>query len=103
MDKPVAPYLIAIAAGDIAFQELGPRTGVYAEPSMLKASARELGDTEKMVDAAESLYGPYRWDRYDMIVLPPSFPFGGMEKSAAHLPHSDDDRRRPLARLPHRA
>jgi len=79
MDKPVAPYLIAIAAGDIAFQELGPRTGVYAEPSMLKASARELGDTEKMVDAAESLYGPYRWDRYDMIVLPPSFPFGGME------------------------
>ena len=79
MDKPVAPYLIALAAGDLAFQELGPRTGVYAEPVMLKAAANELVDTEKMVTAAEQLYGPYRWDRYDMIVLPPSFPFGGME------------------------
>jgi aminopeptidase N len=79
MDKPVAPYLIAIAAGDIAFQPLGPRTGVYAEPSMLKAAANELADTEKMVAAAEKLYGEYRWGRYDMIVLPPAFPFGGME------------------------
>jgi aminopeptidase N len=79
MDKPVAPYLIAIAAGDLAFQSLGPRTGVYAEPSMLKASANELVDTEKMVAAAEKLYGEYRWGRYDMIVLPPAFPFGGME------------------------
>jgi aminopeptidase N len=79
MDKPVAPYLIALAAGDIAFQPLGPRTGVYAEPAMLKAAAWELADTEKMVDAAEALYGPYRWGRYDVIVLPPSFPFGGME------------------------
>ena len=79
MDKPVAPYLIAIAAGDIAFRELGPRTGVWTEPSMLDAAAAELADTEKMVEAAERLYGPYRWDRYDMIVLPPSFPYGGME------------------------
>ncbi|HEY0446321.1 MAG TPA: M1 family metallopeptidase [Allosphingosinicella sp.] len=79
MDKPVAPYLIALAAGDLAFQPLGPRTGVYAEPSVLKAAAFELADTEKMVTAAEQLYGPYRWGRYDMIVLPPAFPFGGME------------------------
>ncbi|HEY9554855.1 M1 family metallopeptidase [Allosphingosinicella sp.] len=79
MDKPVAPYLIALAVGDIAFQSLGPRTGVYAEPSMLKAAANELVDTEKMVEAAERLYGPYQWGRYDMIVLPPAFPFGGME------------------------
>ncbi|MBT2135796.1 leukotriene A4 hydrolase C-terminal domain-containing protein [Croceibacterium sp. LX-88] len=79
MDKPVAPYLIAIAAGDIAFRELGPRTGVWTEPSMLDAAAAELADTEKMVEAAEALYGPYRWGRYDMIVLPPSFPYGGME------------------------
>jgi aminopeptidase N len=79
MDKPVAPYLIAIAAGDLAFRELGPRTGVWTEPSMLDAAARELVDTEKMVAAAEALYGPYRWGRYDMIVLPPSFPYGGME------------------------
>lgn len=79
MDKPVAPYLIAIAAGDLAFRELGPRTGVWTEPSMLQAAADELADTEKMVAAAEKLYGPYRWGRYDMIVLPPSFPYGGME------------------------
>ena len=79
MDKPVAPYLIAIAAGDIAFRELGPRSGVWTEPSMLDAAAAELADTEKMIDAAEALYGPYRWGRYDMIVLPPAFPYGGME------------------------
>ena len=79
MDKPVAPYLIALAAGDIGFQPLGPRTGVYAEPATLPAAAAELVDTEKMVDAAEKLYGPYRWGRYDVIVLPPAFPYGGME------------------------
>ncbi len=79
MDKPVAPYLIAIAIGDIAFQPLGKRTGVYAEPATLKAAAAEFADTEKMVEAAEKLYGAYRWGRYDMIVLPPAFPFGGME------------------------
>jgi leukotriene-A4 hydrolase len=79
MDKPVAPYLIAIAAGDLAFRELGPRTGVWTEPVMLDGAAAELADTEKMVEAAERLYGPYRWGRYDVIVLPPSFPYGGME------------------------
>jgi aminopeptidase N len=79
MDKPVAPYLIALAAGDIGFRPLGPRTGVYAEPATLDRAAAELVDTEKMVDVAEKLYGPYRWGRYDMIVLPPAFPYGGME------------------------
>jgi leukotriene-A4 hydrolase len=79
MDNPVAPYLIAIGVGDLAFRDLGPRTGVWAEPVMLDKAAAELADTEKMVDAAESLYGPYKWGRYDMLVLPPSFPFGGME------------------------
>lgn len=79
MDKPVAPYLIAIAAGNISFRELGARSGVWAEPEMLDAAANELSDTEAMIDAAEALYGEYRWGRYDMIVLPPSFPYGGME------------------------
>jgi aminopeptidase N len=79
MDKPVAPYLIAIAIGDLAFQPLGPRSGVWAEPATIKAAAAELVDTERMIDAAEALYGPYRWGRYDMIVLPPAFPYGGME------------------------
>ncbi len=79
MNHPVAPYLIAIAAGDLAFRELGPRTGVWTEPAMLDRAAAELVDTERMVEAAERLYGPYRWGRYDVIVLPPSFPYGGME------------------------
>jgi aminopeptidase N len=79
MNQPVAPYLIAIAAGDIAFRDLGPRSGVYAEPAAIDAAAREFVDTERMLTAAEELYGSYRWGRYDMIVLPPSFPFGGME------------------------
>jgi len=79
MDHDVPPYLIALAIGDLAFRPLGPRTGVYTEPSMLDRAARELSDTEKMVSAAGKLSGPYRWGRYDILVLPPSFPFGGME------------------------
>ena len=79
MANSVPPYLIAIAVGDLEFKSLGPRSGVWTEPSMLDAAAAELADTEKMIDAAEKLFGPYLWERYDMIVLPPSFPFGGME------------------------
>jgi aminopeptidase N len=79
MDHPVPPYLIAIAVGDLAFKPLGPRTGVYTEPSVIEKAAYELADTEKMVAAAEALYGPYRWGRYDVLVLPPAFPLGGME------------------------
>jgi len=79
MDHSVAPYMIAIGVGDLAFRELGPRTGVWTEPVMLDRAATELADTEKMVAAAEKLYGPYRWGRYDLLVLPPSFPYGGME------------------------
>ena len=79
MDKPVAPYLIAIAAGDIDFRSIGPRTGVWAEPAVLDKAHAEVVETEAMVTAAEGLYGPYRWGRYDMIVLPPAFPYGGME------------------------
>lgn len=79
MTHPIPSYLIAIAVGDIGFKSLGKRTGVYTEPSMLEKSAWELADTEKMVEATEKIYGPYRWGRYDLLVLPPSFPFGGME------------------------
>ncbi|MDQ3017226.1 MAG: M1 family aminopeptidase/hydrolase, partial [Bacteroidota bacterium] len=79
MAQPIPAYLIALAVGDIAFKSVGTRTGVYTEPSMLEKSANELSDMEKMVELAESLYGPYQWERYDVIVLPPSFPFGGME------------------------
>lgn len=78
-DKAIPSYLMAIAVGDIEFQSIDNRTGVYAEPSMLKKSAWEFAELGKMVNAAEKLYGPYRWGRYDVLVLPPSFPYGGME------------------------
>jgi hypothetical protein len=79
MEEAIPPYLIALAVGDLAFRELGPRSGVYAEPAVVEAAAYEFADVEAMIDAAEALYGPYRWGRYDLLVLPPSFPFGGME------------------------
>ena len=79
MEQAIPSYLIALAVGDLQFKSLGPRTGVYAEPSTLALAARELSDTEKMLEATERLYGPYRWGRYDILVLPPSFPYGGME------------------------
>jgi leukotriene-A4 hydrolase len=79
MKQPIPPYLIALAVGNLEFKAIDFRTGVYAEPSMVDECANELVDMGKMVDVAEQLYGKYDWDRYDVIVLPPSFPFGGME------------------------
>lgn len=79
MTKPIPAYLIALAVGNLEFKKIDERTGVYAEPEMLEKSAYEFADMGKMVAAAESLYGSYRWGRYDVLVLPPSFPFGGME------------------------
>lgn len=79
MPLPVPSYLMALAVGEVEFRALGARCGVWAEPAVLAAAAREFVDVEKMVEAAVSLYGPYRWGRFDLLVLPPSFPFGGME------------------------
>lgn len=79
MTQPIPSYLVALAVGDLAFEAIGPRTGVYAEPGLIDAAAHELAEVDSMVAAAEKLYGPYRWGRYDMLVLPPSFPLGGME------------------------
>jgi leukotriene-A4 hydrolase len=79
MDKPVPAYLMALAVGDFKFLPLGKRTGVYAEAAILHKAAYEFEDLEKMVESAEKLYGPYPWGRYDVIVLPTGFPFGGME------------------------
>ncbi|RUL73628.1 M1 family metallopeptidase [Dyella choica] len=76
---PIPSYLLAIAAGDLAVKETGPRSAVYAEPSVIGKAAHEFEDTEKMIQTTEQLYGPYRWGRYDILVLPPSFPYGGME------------------------
>ena len=79
MRQAIPSYLIALAVGDLSFRSLGRRTGVYAEPSVIEKAAKEFSDTEKMIQATERLYGPYRWGRHDLLVLPPSFPFGGME------------------------
>lgn len=79
MKNPIPSYLLALSVGKFEFTPIGPRTGVYAEPGMMKASVHEFADLEKMLETAENLYGAYAWGRYDLIVLPPSFPFGGME------------------------
>ncbi|MFD0738826.1 M1 family metallopeptidase [Lysobacter koreensis] len=79
MPQKIPSYLLAIAAGDLVFEPISARAGVWAEPSMAKKAAAEFADTEKMMTTTEALYGPYRWGRYDILVLPPSFPYGGME------------------------
>jgi leukotriene A-4 hydrolase/aminopeptidase len=79
MPQPIPSYLIALAIGDLHFKAIGERTGVYAEPALLDSAAAEFEDTESMLIATENKYGPYGWDRYDLLILPPSFPFGGME------------------------
>lgn len=79
MEHPIPPYLFALAIGDIAFRPIGTRTGVYAEPTVVGQAASEFVEVDQMIAAAEKLFGPYRWGRYDILVLPPSFPYGGME------------------------
>ena len=79
MPQPVPSYLMALAVGNLSFRSLSARTGVYAEKALVEAAAAEFSDLELMMQRAENLYGPYRWDRYDVLVLPPSFPVGGME------------------------
>lgn len=79
MDQPIPAYLIALAVGDIAFRPIGATTGVYAQPELIDLAASEFSEMQQMVDAAEKLYGKYVWGRYDVLVLPPAFPFGGME------------------------
>lgn len=77
--KPIPAYLMALSVGELAFHKYDEKTGVYAEPSMIEAAKYEFVDTHKMLETAEKLYGPYDWGRFDLLVLPPSFPFGGME------------------------
>lgn len=79
MPQAIPSYLLALAVGELEFRPLSERVGVYAEPPVVEAAAWEFAETEAMMEVAEALYGPYRWGRYDILVLPPSFPFGGME------------------------
>ncbi|XP_073040920.1 leucine aminopeptidase-like [Primulina eburnea] len=81
MEQSVPPYLFAFAVGELGFREMGPRTRVYSEsvPGVLDSAAREFAGTEEMIKVGEGLFGPYEWERFDLLVLPPSFPYGGME------------------------
>jgi leukotriene-A4 hydrolase len=79
MPQAVPSYLIALSIGDVVFKPIGSRTGVYAEASQLDAAAREFADVEAMLTTCEKLFGPYQWGRYDLLILPPSFMWGGME------------------------
>lgn len=76
---PVPTYLIAIAVGELERRDLGPRCYVYAEPNIIEESAEEFSGTAEQLNVAEELCGPYEWGVYGLLVLPPSFPFGGME------------------------
>jgi leukotriene-A4 hydrolase len=79
MKQAIPSYLLALAVGDLEFRKIGPRTGIYAEPKLAARAAAEFSELEEMMRAAEKQYGPYRWGRYDVLIMPPSFPFGGME------------------------
>ncbi len=79
MEQPIPAYLMAMAVGDITYEPIGDKTGVYTEPEYMEASKHEFGNLDSMMAAAERLFGPYQWEQYDLLVLPPSFPFGGME------------------------
>lgn len=79
MPQPIPPYLLALAAGDLVSRDLSPRARVWAEPETIEAAAWEFAGVEDQIRTAEALFGPYEWDRFDMLVLPPSFPYGGME------------------------
>lgn len=76
---PIPAYLVAFAAGNIVSQEVGPRSRVYCEPEILEASVYEFGETETFLSTAENLLTPYEWEEYNILVLPGSFAYGGME------------------------
>lgn len=76
---PMPSYLIAIVVGNLSSKQIGPRSKVWSEPSMIEACAFEFQDTEKFIKIAEDIVGPYVWTKYDLLILPPTFPYGGME------------------------
>lgn len=80
MEQPIPSYLVALAVGDLVSAEVGPRTRVWTEPCLLEAARSEYdGVIEEFLCVGEKLFGPYVWGRYDVLFMPPSFPFGGME------------------------
>ncbi|VDM33069.1 unnamed protein product, partial [Hydatigera taeniaeformis] len=76
-DIPIPSYLVALACGEL--ERIGQRSFVWAEPSVLPWAKAEFEGVDDMIAVAESLCGTYEWGIYDILVLPPSFPYGGME------------------------
>ena len=103
MPQPIPPYLLAIAVGDLESRDLSPRARVWAEPEMVDKAAYEFAEVEQMIATAEQLFGPYDWDRYDMLVLPPAFPYGGMENPRMTFLTPTVIAGRPFAGRRHRA
>ena len=79
MKQPIPSYLIALTIGKYSYHSYNERCGVYADSEVLPKAAEEFSELPEMMAAAENLYGPYAWGRYDLMVQHPSFPFGGME------------------------
>lgn len=79
MPHPIPSYLFALAAGNITAEIIGSRSRVFAEPETVKRAAWEFADVDRMIEGAESLFGDYIWDEFNLLVMPPSFPYGGME------------------------
>ncbi len=79
MPQPIPSYLFAFAVGNLSARDLGPRSRIYCEPEQLDLAAWEFAGVDGMLLAAERLFGPYPWDRYDLLLMPPAFPYGGME------------------------
>lgn len=79
MPVPVPSYLFAFAVGEIEGRDITPRTTVYASPDLVEVAASEFAAVGSFLSAAEELFGPYDWERFDLLLLPWSFPYGGME------------------------
>jgi aminopeptidase N len=79
MPQPVPPYLLGLAVGDVVSRDVGPRSRVWAEPAVIDRAAWEFAEIDQHLRSGEALFGPYDWDRFDVLVMPPSFPYGGME------------------------
>ena len=73
---PIPSYLLALAIGALESRQIGPRSAVWAERELLEEAALDFSQTESFLEIAEDLSGPYVWGIYDILVLPPSFPYG---------------------------
>lgn len=77
---PISSYLLALAVGDLVKKDISDRCGIWSEPNVVESAAYEFSETEEFLSTAEAITGKdYVWGRYDLLCLPPSFPYGGME------------------------